>query len=73
MYLERCASSQHPLKASPVIEEHDSSYDVHLFGVYWAMHSMLRTALNDRPTEIESALVGVVFPEIEELPDQLPD
>lgn len=72
VYLERCSADKHPLKASPVIEEQDATVDVHLFGVYWALHRMLRAALNDRPTEIESALAGVVFPEIEEVPDQPP-
>jgi hypothetical protein len=72
VYLERCGIEQHPLKASPVIEEQGATCNVHLFGVYWALHGMLRAALNDRPTEIESALAGVVFPEFEELPDQPP-
>jgi hypothetical protein len=73
VYLERCSADQHPLKATPVIEERDATYDVHLFGVYWALHRMLRTALNDRPAEIENALREVVFPELEELVDQSPD
>jgi len=30
---------------------------------------MLRAALNDRPSEIESAVAAVIFPEIEELPE----
>jgi hypothetical protein len=72
VYLERCSADQHPLKATPVIEERNTTYDVHLFGVYWAMHRMLRTALSDQPTQIESALAEVVFPEFEELPEQRP-
>ena len=56
-----------------MIEERDATYDVHLFGVYWALHRMLRTALNHHPAEIENALREVIFPELEELVDQSPD
>ena len=66
MRLER--NELHPLTV-PIIEEQGATYTVHLAGVYWALHRMLRAALNDRPQEIERAIGAVTLPEIAELAD----
>ena len=64
MDLER--NLAHPLKVSIIEEQVDGSL-VHLSGLYWALLYMLRRALEDRPREIEDALSGISWPEIEEV------
>jgi hypothetical protein len=58
----------HPL-AVPVVEERGPITVVHLTGVYWALHRMLRTALEDQPTEIEHAVAAIELPDIQEARD----
>jgi hypothetical protein len=58
----------HPLTV-PVIEEHEGTYVVHLAGVYWALHRMLKAALTDRTDEIERAVAALDLPEISEVDD----
>jgi hypothetical protein len=58
----------HPLTV-PVVEEQGMTYTIHLSGVYWALHRMLRAALADHPKEIEAAIAAIEFPEIEETAD----
>jgi len=52
-----------------VIEEQGPGTVVHLRGLYWALHRMLRIALEDRPAEIEKAVAAVEMPNIEEVLD----
>jgi hypothetical protein len=58
----------HPLIV-PVIEERGDDLIVHLTGVYWALHRMLRAALDDRPNLIEQHIAKIMLPEITEQTD----
>jgi hypothetical protein len=60
------SSTNHPLTA-PVIEERGDAYIVHLIGVYWALHQMLRNALIDRPDEIEEQMRALTIPTVEDV------
>jgi hypothetical protein len=69
MHLER--NLLHPLSV-PVVEGDEREYTLHLAGLYWALHHMLKTALRDRPGEIEHAVAAVTFPEILNVTDSPP-
>jgi hypothetical protein len=60
------SSTIHPLTA-PVIEERDGTYIVHLIGVYWALHQMLRNALLDRPDQIEEQMQELTIPAVQDV------
>jgi hypothetical protein len=65
--LERTVS--HPLKV-PIVEwTGGTAYRIHLYGLYWAMHRMLRDALAATPDAIERAVADVVVPEVFEAED----
>jgi hypothetical protein len=66
MHLER--NELHPL-AVPIVEGDEERYILHLAGLYWALHKMLKAALGDRPQEIEAAMSAFTVPEIEEQTD----
>jgi hypothetical protein len=53
----------HPL-AVPVVDGTETNYRVHLGGLYWALHHMLKTALQDRPKEIEATIATFVVPDV---------
>lgn len=65
--VERELSVGHPLPV-PVIEENGDVITVHLGGVYWALHRMLREALSKHANEIETTIAAISMPEIETLP-----
>lgn len=69
MRLER--NLLHPLSV-PIVEGNEREYTLHLAGLYWALHHMLKTALRDRPGEIERAVAAVTFPEIGRVTDSPP-
>ena|SRR6266498_760484 len=69
MRLER--NLLHPLSV-PVVEGDEREYTLHLAGLYWALHHMLKTALRDRPGEVEHAVAAVTFPEIGRVTDSPP-
>jgi hypothetical protein len=58
----------HPLKV-PIIEEQGDDYTVHLVGLYWAVHKMLRASLQDQGERIEKAMSAVIVPDITEASD----
>jgi hypothetical protein len=61
----------HPLSV-PVVDGEERHYTLHLAGLYRALHHMLKTALRDRPDEIEQAVAAVTFPEIGPVADSAP-
>lgn len=61
-------ATSHPLTV-PVIEEQGTTFTVHLVGVYWALHWMLRAALDQCAVEIEQAIAAVPIPKIAEIDD----
>jgi hypothetical protein len=65
VFVER-SSGRHPL-TKPVIEERAGVYVVHLIGLYWALHQMLRTALLNKPDQIEEQMRGLAIPHVQDV------
>jgi len=65
--LERSAT--HPLNV-PVVEDQGDVCTVHLTGLYWALHRMLKAALTDKPDELEAAIGALHLPELAEADDE---
>jgi len=53
----------------PVIEVEGTTRTVHLAVVYWALHRMLRRAIDEKAEQIEAAVAAVFVPEIIEVTD----
>jgi len=61
--LERTVS--HP-QTVPVVEfKGGKAYVISIYGLYWAVHRMLREAILDKADAIEQAVAKVVVPDIE--------
>jgi hypothetical protein len=62
----------HPLVVR-IVEEGDTTSVVRLTGLYWALHRMLESAIDDHAPEIEKKVAAIDWPEITETPDSPKD